>query len=64
MEWRDHLLRLLVRGMLLPSGEHLDTERAIRALDRIDKDPEFLARMEGKTEEQVRNTFLELYREE
>ena len=64
MVWRDHLLRLLVRGLLLPSGEQLDTERAIRVLDRINEDPELLERLEGETEEQVRNTFLELYREE
>ncbi len=64
MVWRDHLLRLLVRGLLLPGGQRLDTERAIRVLDRISEDPELLARLEGATEEQVRKTFLDLYRKE
>jgi hypothetical protein len=64
MGWRDHMLRLLVRGIRTGDREDLDTEVIIRVLDKILADEEFSDRLDGMDKDSVLSEFLALYESE
>ena len=64
MAWRDHLLRLLARGMLTSMRGGLDAEVFNRVVDKIAADPALSSRLDALSEEDVRVEFLSLYENE
>ena len=64
MGWREHLLRLLARGMETRDGPSLEGETIIRVLDRIDVSPELSARLDELDDHTFRDEFLALYEAE
>ena len=61
MAWRDHMLRLLARGMRTADGESLDVEIILRVLDQIDANPDISARLDGLDEQDVHSEILAFY---
>ncbi len=64
MGWRDHLLRLLARGMQTRAGLPLVGETILRAIDRINASPELSARLDELDKHTFRAEFLRLYEAE
>lgn len=64
MGWRDHLLRLLARGIRTEDGEALEVGAVVRAIDRILEDAELSDRLDGLDADSVRAEFLALYESE
>ena len=64
MGWRDHLLRLLARGMQTRAGLPLVGETILRAIDRINASSELSARLDELDKHAFRAEFLRLYEAE
>ncbi len=64
MGWRDHLLRLLARGMRTRAGLPLTEETILRVIDRINANPELFARLDKLDKQTFRREFLILYEAE
>ncbi len=61
MGWRDHVLRLLARGVRAEDGSALRAEIVIRVLDRIAGDADLDARLDASEALEVEREFLSLY---
>ena len=64
MGWRDHLLRLLARGIRTRDGLPLMGETILRVIDRIDASPGLSDRLDELDERTFRREFLALYKAE
>ncbi len=64
MDWRDHLLRLLARGLRSRSQEEFEPDILICTLDRISEDSALSTRLDELGPDAVREAFLDLYEAE
>lgn len=61
MAWRDHMLRLLARGLRTPDGRDLDVRLVVRVLDGVLEDTDLSEHLDSLDERSVRTEFLLLY---
>ncbi len=64
MGWRDELLKLMARGLLVPGDGARGAAAMVRAIERIAADDALSERLDVATSEEVRAVFLQLYAEE